>query len=137
MKKTARLAVALIALVQIASAGQMLSYIAMPTGIGHATDAKGVRHPTAICMKDVLHAVAPLYPYYANVGCEPRNVQGNGMFSLRIDVNTGLMSRVAIIKSMGDQGLDDASVKAFKQFEDRLFPDAYRSRFPADRPQGR
>ena len=88
-------------------------------------------------MKDVLHAVAPLYPYYANVGCEPRNVQGNGMFSLRIDVNTGLMSRVAIIKSMGDQGLDDASVKAFKQFEDRLFPDAYRSRFPADRPQGR
>jgi TonB family protein len=116
MKKNVMLVMVVVALAQVAPAGQMLSYIAMPIGIGHATDAKGVRYPNAICMKDVLDSVGPLYPYYANVGCEAREVQGSGMFRLRIDANTGRVSQITIIKSMGDQGLDDACINAFKRW---------------------
>src|SRR5215475_6083260 len=99
-----------IALIHIVSAGQMLSYTAMPSGIGHATDVKGVRYPNAICVKDVVESVLPLYPYYANVGCAARDVQGSGMFRLSIHVNSGRVRQVTIIKSMGDRGLDAASI---------------------------
>jgi TonB family protein len=105
------------ALPQFASAGQMVSYIAMPTGIGHATDAKGVRYPNAICMKDVLYADQPQYPYDANLGAaEARDIQANGLFRLSIDINTGRVMRVQIIKSMGDRSLDNASINAFKRW---------------------
>src|SRR5262245_47352218 len=98
MKRMIIMVMGAMALAHVASAGQMLSYIAMPTGTGHATDAKGVRYPNATCLKDVLHAVLPVYPYYANVGCAARDVQGNGMFRLSIDVNSGRVKQVTIIK---------------------------------------
>jgi hypothetical protein len=96
MKKNVMIVMVVVAVAQVAPAGQILSYIAMPIGIGHATDAKGVRYPNAICMKDVFAAVAPLYPYYANVGCEAREVQGSGMFRLSIDANTGRVSQITL-----------------------------------------
>jgi TonB family protein len=109
--------VAVMALAQVASAGQMVSYIAMPTGVGYATDAKGVRYPNAICVKDVRHLYQPQYPYRATLGAaEARDIKGSGMFRLSIDVNTGLVTQVTIIKSMGDRGLDNASINAFKRW---------------------
>jgi hypothetical protein len=44
MKANAMIVIAVMALAQVASAGQMMSYIALPAGVGHATDAKGVRY---------------------------------------------------------------------------------------------
>jgi len=106
-----------LALSQVASAGQMMSYIALPAGVGHATDAKGVHYPNAYCMKDVLHAINPPYPYRAELGtAEARDIQGSGMFRLNIDLNTGRVSQVTIIKSMGDRGLDNACLGAFKRW---------------------
>lgn len=124
MKKTAMIVIAVMALAHVAAAGQLLSYIAMPIGAGYATDAKGGRYPNAICMKDVLSDVLPLYPYYANVGCQARDLQGSGMFRLNIDVSTGRVSEVTTIKSMGDRGLDDASINAFKRWV--FTPDKWR-----------
>ena len=56
MKENAMIVIAVMALAQVASAGQMMSYIALPAGVGHATDAKAVRYSSASCMKDVLYA---------------------------------------------------------------------------------
>jgi len=106
-----------VALVQLASAGQMASYVAMPVGVGYATDAKGGRYSNSVAMKDVLFADRPRYSYGAQLGFEqPRNIEGSGVFRLSIDLNTGRVSQVTAIKSTGDSGLDSANTKAFKRW---------------------
>jgi TonB family protein len=68
-------------------------------------------------MKDVRHVYQPRYPYRVILGAaEARDIKASGMFRLSIDVNTGLVTQVTIIKSMGDQGLDNASTNAFKRW---------------------
>ena len=117
MKRMVMIVMAVMALAQFASAGQMVSYIAMPAGVGYATDAKGGRYSNAVAMKDVLSADRPQYPYRTNLGSEePRHIQGSGVFRLSIDLNTGRVSQVTVIKSTGDSGLDAANTNAFKRW---------------------
>jgi hypothetical protein len=58
-------------------------YIAMPVGIGYAIDAKGVRHPNALCMGDAVFAPHPQYPYGAPLARDPvvwmRDLRGDGL----------------------------------------------------------
>jgi TonB family protein len=102
---------------QLASAGQMVSYIAMPVGVGYATDAKGGHYSNSVAMKDVLFADRPQYPYGAALGSEQtRNIQASGVFRLSIDLNTGRVSQVTVIKSTGDSALDTANTNGFKRW---------------------
>jgi TonB family protein len=107
-----------------ARASEEIPYIAMPVGIGYAVDAKGVRHPNAFCLRDAVLAPHPKYPYHSkswesrssDPGSWTRNIQGNGLYRIDIDLNTGHVSRVTIIKSAGSKILDAASTDTFKRW---------------------
>ena len=94
-------------------------YIAMPVGIGYAIDGKGVRHPNALCMGDAVLAPHPQYPYGAPLARDPavwtRDLRGDGLYRLDIDLNTGRIRQVTMIKSIGSAKVDNASTNAFKR----------------------
>ena len=60
-------------------------------------------------MDDRVKAIAPTYPY--------RNRQlhheGKGWFQLTLDLRTGYVSKVAVVKSTGFKALDESAVAAF------------------------
>ena len=82
-------------------------------------DAKGIRHPNALCLHDVVFAPHPQYPYGTR-SRDPvtwtREIQGDGLYRLDVDLNTGRVSQVTIIKSTGSAKLDGASTSAFKRW---------------------
>jgi TonB family protein len=102
-----------------ARASEEIPYIAMPVGIGYAVDVKGARHPNAFCLHDAVRAPHPHYPYQASTR-DPltwtRDLKGNGLYRLNIDLNTGKVRQVTIIKSTGSKILDAASTDAFKRW---------------------
>ena len=103
----------------VAKASEEIPYIAMPVGIGYAMDVKGARHPNAFCLHDAVFAPHPHYPYQASTR-DPltwtRDLKGNGLYRLNIDLNTGQVSQVTIVKSTGSKILDAASSDAFKRW---------------------
>jgi TonB family protein len=115
---TTMIAVTLIAFTTRAS--EPVPYIAMPVGIGYAIDAKGVRHPNALCLRDAVFAPHPRYPYGPPLSRDPvtwtRDIQGDGLYRLDVDLNTGRVSQVTILKSTGSAKLDTASTSAFKRW---------------------
>lgn len=115
---TTMIAITLIAFTTRAS--EPVPYIAMPVGIGYAIDAKGVRHSNALCLRDAVFAPHPRYPYGAPLSRDPvtwtRDIQGDGLYRLDVDLNTGRVSQVTILKSTGSAELDTASTSAFKRW---------------------
>jgi len=103
-----------------ARASEQVPYIAMPVGIGYAIDAKGVRHPNALCFRDALFAPHPQYPYGAPLSRDPvvwtRDIQGDGLYRLDVDLNTDRVSQVTMLKSTGSAKLDTASTSVFKRW---------------------
>jgi TonB family protein len=97
-----------------ARASDLKAYIAMPVGVGYAIDAKGLRHPNAFCVRDAVFA--PFPGYIGDYAVVTRYIQGDGLYRLNIDVNTGRVRQVTIIKSTGLARLDTASTSAFKQW---------------------
>jgi hypothetical protein len=99
-----------------AGASEPVPYIAMPINNGYALDAHGKRQPNALCARDVIWARAPRYPLRAR-SSDPaswsRDLRGDGLYRLDIDLKTGRVSRVLIIKSAGSAILDRASTGAF------------------------
>jgi TonB family protein len=83
-----------------------------------AIDAKGVAYlgtqykgrPPWI--DDVIHTVAPDYPYSARA----THHQGTGIYRLILDLKTGTVTRVTIIRSTGFGLLDDSVITAFRQW---------------------
>src|SRR5882762_4781455 len=81
---------------------------------GSAVDIKGVRHTAREYpghhgpwdFADRIKAVAPAYSFEDRA----RHRQGSGFFSVFIDANTGVPTRVAIIKSTGHPTLDPSAV---------------------------
>jgi TonB family protein len=99
-------------------ASDPIPYIAMPVGIGYAKDANGVRHPNAFCLRDAIFTPRPAYPFQleSNIGDSVAwtgYIEGNGLYRLHIDLNTGRVSQVTIVKSTGSEMLDAASTGAF------------------------
>jgi TonB family protein len=103
-----------------ARASDCVPYIAMPVGIGYAIDAKGNHQPNALCVHDAVFAPHPQYPYQlrSNIGDSAAwsRYKGDGLYRLDIDLNTGRVRRVAIIKSAGSKILDAASTDTFKRW---------------------
>jgi TonB family protein len=89
-------------------------------GLSTAVDAQGVRHQARDYgagkhppwMDDAIKTVAPEYPYEAR----SRHIQGNGLFRLSLDLNTGSVSKVTAIRSTGSPILDNSAVAAFHRW---------------------
>jgi TonB family protein len=84
-----------------------------------ALDAKGVwhngndyarKHPP--WLDDVLKGVGPQYPYQDRA----RHNQGVGLFRLTLDLHTGVVTNVSIIRSTGFRTLDDSAIAAFRKW---------------------
>jgi hypothetical protein len=114
--KTLTTMIAIAWIVFTARASEPVAYIAMPIDNGYAIDAHGKRQPSALCARDVIWACGPRYPFRAPSGDPaswPRNLRGDGLYRLDIDLKTGRVSRVTVIKSAGSAILDRASTWAF------------------------
>ena len=111
------MAIALVAFT--ARASEPVPYIAMPINNGYAIDAQGKRQPSALCARDVIWACAPRYPLRAR-SSDPttwsRNAKGDGLFRLDINLKTGRVRQLRIIKSTGSATLDRASIAAFSRW---------------------
>src|SRR5438034_8825142 len=87
---------------------------------GTAVDIKGVRHTAREYpghhgpwdFADRIKAVAPAYSFEDRA----RHRQGSGFFSVFIDANTGVPTRVAIIKSTGHPTLDRSAAEALQRW---------------------
>jgi TonB family protein len=82
-----------------------------------ALDVKGIRHrpsdygdKSAPWMADRVKFVQPNYPAEARA----RHIEGTGLFRITLNVNTGSVTNVAVIKSTGSSGLDDAAMRAIR-----------------------
>ena len=85
-----------------------------------AIDAKGVRHTgpprhpgiLAPWLQDRLKAVAPDYPY----GDRAQHHTGTGRYRLQLDLKTGGVTRITIIKSTGFRTLDNGALVALRRW---------------------
>jgi TonB family protein len=82
-----------------------------------AVDAKGVRYrpsdygdKRAPWMADRIKVVQPGYPVEARA----RHNQGTGVFRTTLDVNTGSVTNVVVVKSTGFSTLDDSAIRAIR-----------------------
>lgn len=89
------------------------------SGTGAAVDSKGVpylgeKFPGRLTpwMVDRIKSIAPDYPYQE----QARRHQGVGYFKLILDLKTGSVTKVAILKSTGFATLDACAVAAFRQW---------------------
>lgn len=101
-----------------AFAGHWVPHTAMPAGIGYATDAKGARHPNTACVRDAIFAPSPRCPLgnpnsqdWEHIKWE--QVESDGLYRLDIDLTTGRVTNVTIVKS-GTKQLNDLSILAFQ-----------------------
>src|SRR6266853_1482669 len=84
-----------------------------------AVDAKGGRHQMseygegrAPWDADMLKFVKPDYPSEYRA----RHVEGTGLFRITLDVKTGSVANVAVLKSTGSSGLDASAARAIRQW---------------------
>ena len=101
-----------------AKASDPVPYIAMTIDKGYAIDAHGQRQPNALCARDIIWARGPRYPFGApssDPASWSRNFWGDGLYQLDINLKTGRVRQITIIKSAGST-LDRASVAAFSRW---------------------
>ena len=88
--------------------------------IGYAIDTKGVRHPSAFCLRDAVHALRPQYPYGSTVMADPRtltlNLEGNGLYQLEINLVTGRVSHINVIKWTASATVNASVIDSFKRW---------------------
>jgi TonB family protein len=84
-----------------------------------AIDAKGVFHKAADYpgkhppwVDDQLKTIAPTYPYADRTAL----IQGVGKYRIVLDLQTGTVANVFVIKSAGSRSLDYAAAKALRQW---------------------
>jgi hypothetical protein len=104
-----------------ARASDPIPRIAMPVGLGYATDAKGQRHRNAFCLRDAVFAPSPQFPTrmdsprrYTPVGMPEIRANLVGLCRLQVNLNTGRVTKVSMVKSTGLPDVDSISVNAFQ-----------------------
>ena len=85
---------------------------------GSAVDAQGVRHywrehgsKNPPWFDDAIKKVSPRYPSEASI----QHMTGTGLFRLTLDMSTGSVAKVTVIKSTGKSILDSSAIDAFRQ----------------------
>jgi periplasmic protein TonB len=92
--------------------------LAHPSVTSAAIDAKGVAHLSTEYgehppwMNDLIHAVTPDYSY----GERAMGHGGTGQFRLVLDLKTGAVTNVTVIRSTGFPGLDRAAMAALRKW---------------------
>jgi len=87
-------------------------------GVSAAVDAQGVRHRgseyagLAPWMKDVLKTLAPDYSYTERAYYHT----GSGLFRLTLDLKTGSVTQVFVVKSTGFPALDSSALDALRRW---------------------
>ena len=61
---------------------------------------------------DVVHMVPPKYPY----ADRSAHRSGKGLYRLSLDVSTGAVTNVRIVRSTGSETLDQAAIEALRQW---------------------
>ena len=86
---------------------------------GSALDANGVRHrgvdyagKRPPWLLDVTKTIAPDYPDRDRI----LRHEGEGLFQLKLDLKTGLVTKVTVIKSTGFPALDTSALVALRQW---------------------
>ena len=86
---------------------------------GSAIDAQGVRHDArdypgrpVPWRGDITKSVAPEYPYEDRT----RHHEGSGLFRLTLEVKTGFVTDVLLIRSTGFKELDASGIKSLRQW---------------------
>lgn len=84
-----------------------------------AVDTKGVRHQMseygegrAPWDADRIKFIRPDYPSDLRAG----HIEGTGLFRIALDVNTGSVANVTVLKSTGSPGLDVSAVRAIREW---------------------
>src|SRR5947209_9623424 len=95
------------------------AYISPEEGPSSAVDAKGVRHrgsdyphrfsPWTL---DQIHSVAPTYSYDDRLGRH----EGKGLFRLTLDLKSGGVTSISIVKSTGFATLDSSAIASLRQW---------------------
>ena len=86
-------------------------------GLSSAVDAKGVRHRgmdyagLSPWMRDAIKTQRPKYPYELRA----RYIGGMGMLRVTLDLSTGTVSKVAMVRSTGVPALDSSAMEALRQ----------------------
>jgi TonB family protein len=85
-----------------------------PTRLSNAVDAHGSKVIVGYARTSdlVIYAPRPQYPYAARSS----HIEGSGLFRLTVDVNTGSVLKVTVVKSTRNRILDDAAVAAYRQW---------------------
>ena len=90
-----------------------------PREYSRGVDAQGIthveRHPPGTLpawFKDCLRPVAPDYPYSARVSHQ----MGEGYFRLQLDLKTGAVTQIKMIRSTGFNTLDAAALVALRKW---------------------
>jgi hypothetical protein len=93
-----------------ARAGDTVPYIAMPVGLGYTIDAKGIRQSNAMAMRNVVYGNLPAAHFNAAYQYTV------GLFQLDLDLSTGRVRQVMMVKSTGAGPLDKASAEVFRHW---------------------
>lgn len=88
--------------------------------VGSAVDVKGRRYTAsrgssgfgAPWFSDCIYFQPPLYPYAARAQWS----QGEGLFRASLDTRTGVVTKVAVIKSTGYGLLDNSAIAAIRKW---------------------
>jgi len=107
----------MVSILSLAASAQVNQYISS-MGVA-AVDDKGVRHAATEYprnhppwLDDCVKAVGPDYPY----DDRRRHHTGVGWYRLYVDLRTGAVTKVAILKSSGYTRLDNCVVAAFQKW---------------------
>jgi TonB family protein len=99
--------------------GQQLVFPSGSSAESAAVDAQGVRHRgsdyhgnRAPWLDDTIKTVTPDYPYEYR----SRHHGGNGLFRTTLNVNTGSVTDVAVLKSTGFSMLDSCAIRALRKW---------------------
>jgi TonB family protein len=105
--------------VSVLQAQQKQAYMNVNRVVGGAVDAKGLRHSTRDYpsghppwLDDCISVIAPKYPL------EDLRLhhEGSGLFRLVLDLHTGRVKQVFLIKSTGFSSLDRSAMMAFREW---------------------
>jgi TonB family protein len=78
----------------------------------NAVDAKGLRHRGSEWMNDLVVTSRPEYPRSERA----QHHTGSGLLRLTLDLKTGSVTRVAIVRSTGFPALDNSAIAAFREW---------------------
>jgi TonB family protein len=117
---TCKISASLVSMASLIASHALLSQDFSKLPGSSAVDAQGVRHRWSDYggrmlpwIRDAIYAPRPQYSYEAR----RQRIMGSGVFRMTLDLRTGTVVKVTMIKSTGSPILDNDSLSAFRQWQ--------------------